>query len=90
MEFLDWLWSTNGDDVISVADSIAEGRDPHDRFMNLYYRVGEPIIYPNIKKKGENAPIPAFYISGTDSIIPDGTVLDHPLHLEMRCRKPAM
>lgn len=91
MEFLDWLWSTNGEDVISVADSIAEGRKHHDRFMNLYYRVGEPIIYPKMKKKkGENAPIPipVFYISGTDSIIKNGTILNHPAHLEMREKEP--
>lgn len=91
MEFLDWLWSTNGDDVISVADSITEGRWEYDRFMNLYYRVGEPIIYPTMIIEGEvynHDPIPIFYISGTDSIIPDGTVLDHPKHLEMRWREP--
>ena len=86
MEFLDWLWASDGDDVISVADSIAEGRWEHDRFINLYYRVGEPIVYPKMKYNRD--PILEFYLVGTDSIIPDGAVLNHPVHLELRCRKP--
>ncbi len=86
VEFLDWLWNSDGDDVICVADSIAEGRWEHDRFINLYYRVGEPIVYPEMRYN--NDPILEFYIAGTDSIIPDGAVLNHPVHLEMRCRKP--
>ena len=88
-KFLDWLWSTNGDDVISVADSIADGSWGHDRFMNLYYHVGEPIIYPTMKGEIYNHdPIPIFYVSGTDSIIPDGSVINLPIHLEMRWRNP--
>ena len=88
-KFLDWLLLTNGDDVISVADSIAVGKWANDRYMNLYYRVGEPIVYPKKVKGEDNGLIPAFYISGTDSIIPNGTVLDNPIHLEMRWKKPA-
>ena len=85
VEFLDWLWSSDGDDVICVADSLAGSRE-HDRFINLYYRVGEPIVYPAMKYNYD--PILEYYIAGTDSIIPDGAVLNHPVQLEMRGREP--
>ena len=86
VEFLDWLWTSDGNDVISVDDCNAKGNLGHDRFVHLYYRVGEPIVYP--KMKYNNDPVLEFYITGTDSIIPEGTVINRPMHLEMRGRKP--
>ena len=89
IEFLDWLWTTNGDDVISVADSTFAEMKLYEKYNQLFYRTGEPIIYPTIKKLiCYDDPIPEFFIAGTDSIIPNGTVLNRPAKLEIRWRGP--
>ena len=44
IEFLDWLWTTNGDDVISVADSTFAEMKLYEKHNQLFYRTGEPII----------------------------------------------
>ena len=89
VEFLDWLWTTNGNDVISVTDSSFSEIKLYEKYNHLYYRIGEPIIYPIMKKpKYNNDPIPEFYITGTDSIIPNGTILNRPANLEIRWREP--
>ena len=89
MEFLDWLWTTNGNDVISVTDSTFSEMKLYEKYNQLYYRTGEPIVYPTIKKLlSFDDPVPEFYIAGTDSLIPNGTVLNRPAKLEMRWREP--
>lgn len=88
MEFLDWLWTTNGNDVISVIDSTFSEMKFHERYNQLYYRTGEPIVYPTLKLICYDDPLLELYIAGTDSLIPDGTVLNRPAKLEMRWREP--
>ena len=88
MEFLDWLWTTKGNDVISVIDSTFSEMKFHERYNQLYYRTGEPIVYPTLKLICYDDPLLELYIAGTDSLIPDGTVLNRPAKLEMRWREP--
>ena len=89
VEFLDWLWTTNGNDVINVTDSSFAEIKLYERYNHLYYRTGEPITYPTMKElKCYDDPIPEFYITGTDSLIPNGTVLNRPAKLETRWREP--
>ena len=90
VEFLDFLWNAKENDLICVSDSKADGTwGAHDRSVHFYYKVGEPICYPTQKEIYNHDPILTFYVAGTDSIVPNGSTLNHPALLEMRWREPS-
>ena len=91
LEFLDWFFSTSQDELIEVGFQ-SKNKGHYDRGIKMYLPVGEPIQTPTslipYSVIYNNDPILEFYIAGTDSIVPDGTVFHSSKKLELRYRQP--
>ena len=89
LEFFDWYFSSSLNDIIS-ADYKSKSKYPHERKIRIIYRVGEPIPAPSHLKPVvyKYDLVHELYVAGTDSIIPDGTVLYTARNLELRWREP--
>lgn len=82
IEFLDWYYSSTEDERVLVTYSY------NGKKNTLYYPLGKAIEAPQIEVLSNHAPVYELYFSGTDSLVPDGTVFHSSQKLELRKREP--
>lgn len=91
LEFFDWFFSSSNSDKILVCYQ-SKTTGSYERQIQIYYPIDSPIYAPNslrpyiVKEIYNHDPIPSLYYYGTDSIIPNGTILHSPTKLQLRER----
>lgn len=81
IEFFDWYFSS--DEKVH-----ATFQDKDGIIRNFFFPIEEAIHAPQLEKLYNRTPVYELFYAGTDSIVPDGTILHASQELELRKRQP--